>query len=98
MLSVNYSKTAKIDLEKILTSLQEQYSTKLKDDFLKKLDKSMLSIQSFPEGFPLTDNQINVRKCVLTKQTSIIYRPNSEMIQVLAFFDTRQNPLKINKI
>ena len=78
--------------------LEFKWSTKVRDKFISKLDKSIYLIQNEPEIFP--KSQINKKqfKCVVSKQTTMYYKFNTKEIMILSLFDTRQNPSKINKI
>lgn len=82
----------------LLEYLELKWSVKVRDKFISKLDKSIYLIQNDPEVFPKSQVNKNQYRYVLSKQTTIYYRYNSKQIRVLAFFDTRQNPIKINKI
>ena len=93
-----FSKKAEKSLIDLLEYLELKWSVKVRDKFISKLDKSIYLIQNDPEAFPKSQINKNQYRCVLSKQTTIYYRCNSKEIRVLAFFDTRQNPTKINKI
>jgi len=93
-----FSKKAEKSLIDLLEYLELKWSVKVRDKFISKLDKSIYLIQNEPEVFPKSQINKNQYRCVLSKQTTIYYRYNSKEIRVLAFFDTRQNPTKINKI
>ena len=71
---------------------------KIRDKFIAKLDETISIIQNEPEIFPKSQVIKNQYRCVVSKQTTIYYRYNLKQIKVLSFFDTRQDPNKINKI
>ncbi|PJR03855.1 type II toxin-antitoxin system RelE/ParE family toxin [Avrilella dinanensis] len=91
------SKTAEKKLRKLFDFLTEQWSENVKNEFIKKLDFSINSIKNQPESFPESKTQKGLRKCVVTKQTTLYYRFNNKQISVLTVFDTRQHPQKLNK-
>jgi plasmid stabilization system protein ParE len=93
-----FSKNAEKNLIDLLEYLELKWSIKVRDKFISKLDKSIYLIQEEPEIFPKSQINKNQYKCVLSKQTTIYYKYNSKQIRVLSLFDTRQNPIKINKI
>jgi len=90
------SKTAEKRLNELFNYLLENWSQKVKSDFIKKLDSKIILVQEHPEGFPESEKEKGLRKCVITKQITMFYRFNSESIKIITFFDTRQNPEKIN--
>ncbi|MCB4800329.1 MULTISPECIES: type II toxin-antitoxin system RelE/ParE family toxin [Flavobacteriaceae] len=91
------SKTAERKLEKLFEYLIEEWSLKVKKDFVEKLDSSIEIIKNQPEIFPESKKGKSLRKCVVTKQTTIYYRYNSKRINIVTLFDTRQDPNKLDK-
>lgn len=96
--NVEFSITAEKRIDDIVNYLENVFSEKVKFNFLKKLHLSINAIKIDPKSFPISEYNITVRKCVVTKQTTIFYRFNSKKITIVSVFDTRQNPLKIKKI
>lgn len=91
------SKTAKKKLEKLFEYLIEKWSVKVKKDFVEKLDSSIEIIKNQPEIFPESKKGKSLRKCVITKQTTLYYRDTSKQINIVTLFDTRQNPNKLEE-
>ncbi|PZD76550.1 type II toxin-antitoxin system RelE/ParE family toxin [Mesonia sp. K7] len=91
------SKTAERKLEKLFEYLIKEWSLKVKKDFVDKLDSSIEIIKNQPEIFPESKKGKSLRKCVVTKQTTIYYRYNSKRINIVTLFDTRQDPNKLDK-
>ena len=94
---VKLSSLAEKKLDSLLEYLLETWSQKVKNNFIKKLDKSIMVIQTNPESFPQSEIQVGLYKCVVTKQTTLYYRFNSQRINIITIFDTRQSPNKLNK-
>ena len=63
------SKRASNKLSKLLEYLENEWSLKVRNDFLKKLDKALSQIQKFPESCRETDYVKGLRMLVITKQT-----------------------------
>lgn len=97
MREIKFTRKAEKSFESILNYLELKWSTKRKIDFFKKFNKAILAIQLHPESFPLSENFKEVRKCVLTRQTTFYYVFNSKQITIISVFDTRQDPNKIKK-
>jgi plasmid stabilization system protein ParE len=91
------SKTAERKLDKLFEYLTTEWSIKVKTDFVKKLDSSIEIIRNQPEIFPESRKGKSLRKCVITKQTTLFYRYNSKRINIVTIFDTRQNLNKLDK-
>ncbi len=94
---VKISKTAEKKLDKLFEFLLENWSLKVKLDFVKKLDKSINLIRKNPESFPESESNIGLHRCVITKQTTLFYRYTNKEIYIITIFDTRQHPNKFKK-
>jgi plasmid stabilization system protein ParE len=79
-------------LDSLLVYLENEWSTKVKHNFILKLDKSLKQIQKLPDSFPESEKIRGLRKCVVTKQTTVFYRYSDTSIDVISIFDNRQNP------
>ncbi|MCK9421451.1 MAG: type II toxin-antitoxin system RelE/ParE family toxin [Bacteroidales bacterium] len=79
-------------LDNLLVFLEKEWSTKVKNDFILKLNKSLKQIQKLPDSFPESEKIRGLRKCVVTKQTTIFYKYSDKTIDIVAIFDNRQDP------
>mgnify|MGYP006450159441 FL=1 len=79
-------------LENLSGHLLKNRSKKVKDDFVAKLDHCIELIRTQPEIFPESIKGKQLRRCVITKQTTMYYRFNSKRINIVTLFDTRQDP------
>jgi plasmid stabilization system protein ParE len=70
--TVVISKTAQKKLEKLFEYLISEWSLKVKNEFVEKLDSSIDIIKNQPEIFPESKKGKKLRKCVVTKQLFII--------------------------
>ena len=92
-ISIDAQKKTKILLE----YLEAKWSVRVRIKFAKKLYDSLKIIRANPEIFPTSRTNNKLYKCVVTKQTTLFYNFTSKRVNVVALFDTRQNPKKINK-
>ena len=83
------------NLEIIINYLRTKWTEREVNNFLAKLDKAVALISTRPKLFRLTKYRSNIRKCVLTKQTTIYYSAESSEIKIMSLFDNRQNPDKL---
>ena len=91
---VVWSQRAKNDLESILDYLKENWTEKEIRKFFRNLDKQISVIQDQPYAFPTTQKN-NVRRSVLSRQTTIYYDILKDSLRIVALFDTRQSPGKL---
>jgi plasmid stabilization system protein ParE len=95
--AIIFSKNAEKSLIELFEHLEIKWSKKVKNKFISNLDKIIYLIQIEPEIFPKSELNTNYRKCVLSKQTTIYYKFNTKRVEIITFFDTRQDPNKIKK-
>ena len=89
---IRISKRALNKLAILLDFLENEWSLKVKNNFIQKLDKSLKHIQKLPESFPESQKINGLRKCVVTRQTTIFYKFTDAKIDVVMIFDNRKNP------
>ena len=92
------SKLAERKLDKLFEYLIAKWSIKVKNEFINKLDKSISLIKEQPEGFPSSEKEKGLRKCVITKQTTLYDRFDEDKIKIVTIFDTRQDPQRLKHI
>ncbi len=92
---VVWSKRAMTDLKDIIHYLESNWSEKEISHFFRKLDSQITVIQNQPHAFPATKNK-NLRRSVLSEQTTIYYSISQDTVRIVALFDTRQSPEKLN--
>lgn len=81
------SSTAKQKLETLLVYLLEEWSEKVKRDFIAKLDTKINQVAHYPQSCPESKEFKGLFKCVVTSQTTFF----------TTLFDTRQDPEKLKK-
>jgi plasmid stabilization system protein ParE len=84
-------------IEDLLEYLEIKWSDRIRKKFANKLYQTVKIIQNNPEAFPQSESNKKVHKCVITKQSTLFYKFNSKRVEIIAFFDTRQDPNKIKK-
>ena len=81
----------------MLKYLETEWSSKVKNDFIIKFDKSIKQVQKYPESCKQTNFVIGLHMFVITKQTSFFYRFDQKYIQIVSIIDNRMNPEIIRK-
>lgn len=94
---VRLSKRAMKRLDKLFVFLEKEWSIKVKNNFIKKLDRSLKQLQEHPTSFPESEKIAGLRKCVVTKQTTIFYKYSTSTVYIVSVFDNRQDPKSQNK-
>jgi plasmid stabilization system protein ParE len=89
------SPTAKSKLEELLIYLKNEWSEKVRHEFIEKLDDKINQVSHYPKSCPESRTFKGLYKCVVTKQTTFYYRIKIGEIEIAAFIDTRQDPQKL---
>lgn len=76
--------------------LTQEWSEKVKQEFIEKLDTKIKQVSLYPKSCPESKLFTNLYTCVVTKQTTFYYRIKEDVIEIATFFDTRQDPQKLN--
>ncbi len=88
---VKITDEAQRQLVRIADYLSTEWSARVRDNFLDKVETAVRTIRQLPFAFPETPDLPGVRRCVAHKHTSIYYRVNTDEIEILAFWDNRQD-------
>ncbi len=99
-MEVFLSELAEYKLKELTEYLSENWSYKVKKDFLAKLTAKIKQISLNPESCQKSMEFGGIYKCVVTKQTTFFYRVNFEKkeIEIITLFDTRQDPDKLKQL
>jgi plasmid stabilization system protein ParE len=94
-MKVTVSERAEQNLDNIARYLETKWSVRVRDKFLEVLKKKMEQIARMPHMHEASSKKKKIRRCVVTKQTSLFYRAKKEEIEIITIQDTRQNPKKL---
>jgi len=90
-LNVRLSDRARGDIEEIATYLSENWSEKVKTDFLLNLTAQIDMISKMPYMYRASASKPNVRECTLNKHTLIYYEiVNEDLIRILTIRNSRK--------
>lgn len=79
----------------VLESINSQWSLSEVEAFESHVKQVLELVRQFPRMYEYSDYS-KAHRCVLSKQVSLFYRikEDAEVIELIAFFDNRQNPEK----
>ena len=92
------SAKAKKQLETIFEFIEARWSSRIREKTATKIFKNFKIIERNPELFTNSQNNKELKKCVVSKQTKIYYKYTILKITIVSVFDTRQNPNKVTQI
>ena len=92
--NIEWTFEAEQNLNAIFDYLETTWAEREIRIFTKKLETNLEIISKYPTMFPYYDETENIRRCVLSTQTTIYYCdiPNENKIIILTLFDNRRNP------
>jgi plasmid stabilization system protein ParE len=91
-LEVRWAKEAEFTFDSIVSLIKNNWGEQSSDRFILKTKKVLNSISQHPFMFPESGID-NIRKAVITRQSSVFYEVYSDKILLVFFWDNRQDPL-----
>jgi len=95
ILPVVWSPTAKEEYALLLDYVETHFGTNAALKLLDKTEDTVERIAAFPNAFPASETRPDLHKAVITEQTSLLYRVTATQIQLLYFWDNRQDPERL---
>ena len=90
---IKFSPKAIKTFDAVVIQLSQRWGDKFVNKFKNKVSKSLDIIADAPFLYPIAPENTGLRKCILHKNCSMFYRINNEFIEVVYFWDNRQDPL-----
>jgi len=89
--SVIWSPTARLSYYQILEYLDENWTIKELEAFINRTEEAIKHISQNPLLYPYS-TESDTHRCVIVKQVSLFYRKNQTHVELLVFWDSRQDP------
>jgi|ERR1035437_7676161 plasmid stabilization system protein ParE len=93
-LEIKWTEEAEETFDSIITYLHKKWTVREIQKFIKKVNETLYHISEFPNSFKQSKSK-KVRKALLTKQNSLLYRVHPTRIELLSFWDNRFDPKKL---
>jgi len=93
MLKVIFSEEALQTFDALKEQIDMRWGEKFADDFENRILKVIATIQLAPLIFQAISQESNVRKAFIHKNCSFLYEVSESQIDILYFWDNRQEPL-----
>jgi plasmid stabilization system protein ParE len=92
--TVIWSPTSRITYYQILEYLVEKWTVNELEAFIDRTEEIINLICDNPLLYPYSSNS-DTHRCVVVKQISLFYRIKTTNIELLVFWDNRQDPSKL---
>lgn len=93
---VRYSTRAYREYEDILDYISGQFGTTVATQVDIYFEAVIDQIATNPRQFPYSDKKKNLRRCVISPQTTFYYRFNGECVELASFRGNRMDPKDLN--
>jgi len=94
MFKERWSKRALNDFDEIIEFILTKWTAKEALAYIEKVERIISQIRKTPEMFVQSIKGKDIRKCVINKQTSLFYRINGQIIEIITIISNKQNPKK----
>jgi plasmid stabilization system protein ParE len=88
--TIVWSPIAKDEYAQLLIYIESNFGVEAALEMLDRTNSIIDAISTFPNSFPASETKPSIRKAVITKQTSLLYRVGNNQIQLLHFWDNRR--------
>jgi plasmid stabilization system protein ParE len=95
-LQIQYSQKARLEYKELLNYIVLNYGFQKAISVDAYFDKIINQISLTPKMYSVFDEKRNIRKCVISKQTSLYYRISGKYLELVSFRGNLMNPNKIN--
>lgn len=93
-LKIKWTKRAEKSFDNIVTFIENKWSEKSAEEFVKKTNRVLTQISEQPEIFEESEKK-GIRKGLIARKTSVFYRIYQNYIRLLFFWDNRRDPNKL---
>ena len=90
-MKITFTEQAAEQLAELAEYLELEWSLKVRDNFLLKVEQTVEVIAAFPFAYPSSESYPDFRRCVVTPQTSLYYQIQPDEIEVVAVLDNRRD-------
>ena len=93
-LEIKWTKRASSSFHKTVEYLENEWSVRSVQKFIKKVNKFLDTLKKQPEIGKFEQEEKGIRGFVLSRHNTVFYRLKNDTIILLKFFDNRQDPKK----
>jgi plasmid stabilization system protein ParE len=93
---IRFTPEAEETFQNIVGQLRTRWGNGFVKKFKNKVASTLKTISSTPYLYPVAEEHTQLRRCVLHKNCSMLYKIYDHKIVVICFWDNRQDPLIIS--
>ncbi|HEY4194997.1 MAG TPA: hypothetical protein VGM63_05650 [Mucilaginibacter sp.] len=93
---IRFTPEAEETYESLVMQLRQKWGEKFVNKFEVKVSRSLDTISTEPFIYPVAEENTEIRKCLLHKNCSMLYKAYDNVILIVCFWDNRQDPIVIS--
>jgi plasmid stabilization system protein ParE len=90
---IRFTLEAEETFDALCQQLRERWGERFVTKFETKVSKVFDKISLTPYIYPVADENTDLRKCILHKNCSMLYKVYDDTIVIICFWDNRQDPI-----
>lgn len=95
---IYWTKEAEETYQQNINYLIEAWDEQVFYAFVEETEECLALIEKAPNLFPLLNKKEQIHRCKIVKQITLYYKILDKRIDLLAFWNEYQNPIKLKKI
>ena len=92
---ITISERAEKNIDELVSYLEFNWSIRVRKKFLAALREKVNQIAEMPLMYPTSSKRETIRRCVITKQTTLYYQVKENEIEIITIQDNLQDPGKL---
>jgi len=93
---IKFTPEAEETFDALILQLRQRWGDGFVVKFETKVSKALNTITKTPYLYPIAEENTEIRKCILHKNSSMLYKVYDTEILIVCFWDNRQDPLIIS--
>lgn len=94
-MNIIWNPLALISYYQIVDYLSKEWNAKVARDFMQKVENTLEIIKNNPNAFKSSQKFKNVRRAFINQQNTLFYKINNNEIELLIFWDNRQDSKRL---
>jgi plasmid stabilization system protein ParE len=90
---IRFTPEAEETFDAVVSQLRGRWGDRFVTKFEDKVSKSFEIISETPYIYPVFEENTGIRRCILHKNCSLLYKIYENTILIVCFWDNRQDPL-----
>lgn len=90
---IRFTPEAEDTYDSVVSQLLERWGEKFVGKFESRLEKILETLSHSPFLYPIVLESSQIRKCVLHKNCSLLYKVIDQYVVIVCFWDNRQDPI-----